>query len=303
MSRNSKAKRDKKVRNHKKSKTNFSADKTPSFPLISERELYSVQWANSNAPHFEANGYYKWMADFISGCDKVLEIGTGGGHGTLELAKRGHKIISIDENPIILDTAEKYIRDNGIACTRIKRESILIGTDSYKINYRPISKTDIHDQPQVLLLEGDILNDPHLFEWLKNEALFDAVICWLTGTHGARIFNNAIIKRRIPTPGEYRLHVQNTVYELADEILRPGGKLHIVDRTQEPDRDDIKTEFFNTHKDQASVTSLIVDTLEYVVYEEPNDENKLEMCVTVPLSGIIPTHNKRAFTSIISHKP
>jgi len=302
MSRNSKAKRDKKVRSQKKGKPNQNHNKL-SQKLKSERVEYSDQWTNANAAHFEVGGYYKWMAGFVAGYNKILEIGTGGGHGTLELAKRGHKIISIEENLTILDSAEEYLAKNGITCTRIRRESVSIGSDSYKINYRHILEADIDDSYQVLLVEGDMLNDPSLFEWLKKEAPFDAVICWLMGTHSARIYNDAIKARRIPSPGEYRLHVQNTVYELADEILRSNGRLHIVDRTQEPDHEEIRTGFLDAHKDQASVTSLIVDSLDYIVYEEPSNENKIEMCITVGLSGKIPAFTKMAFTSIYSHKP
>ena len=302
MSRNSKAKRDKKVRSQKKGKPSQNHNKL-SQKLKSERIEYSDQWTNANAAHFEAGGHYKWMADFVTGYNKILEIGTGGGHGTLELAKRGHKIISIEENLTILDSAEEYLTKNGITCTRIRREHVLIGNDTYKISYRPILEADNDDSYQVLLVEGDMLNDPSLFNWLRKEAPFDAVVCWLMGTHGARIYNDAIKARRIPTPGEYRLHVQNPVYDLADEILRSNGRLHIVDRTQEPDREEIRTDFLDAHKDQASVTNIIVDSLDYIVYEEPSTENKVEMCITVGLSGKIPAFTKMAFSSTCSHKP
>ena len=302
MSRNSKIKRDKRVRNQKKAKPIINSDKL-SVKLRAERTKYSTQWTNSNAIHFETGGYYTWMANFIVGFDKVLEIGTGGGQGTVELAKRGHRIISIEENPIVLDSAEKYIMDSGIKCTRIRRESISSHPYCYKIKYRHFSEPDVANRPEVLLIEGDILNDPNLFEWLKIEPQFDTVICWLMGTHSARIYNDAIIKLEIPSPGDYRLHVQNTVYELADVILRPGGKLHIVDRTQKPDCEEIRKDFIDSHKAQARATSMQVDQLDFIVYEESNNVSKIEMCTTLPLTGEILEFNEKAFTSILSHKP
>ena len=302
MSINSKAKRDSKLRK-KKGYCPPSPSERMVKTIMSERVEYVDQWAGANAPNFQKRGDYSWMADFISGYKTLLEVGSGDGCATVELAKRGHRIVSIDENPIILDAAEKNLASNGIICKRLKREVIKANADSYKIAYNPIPLDNFDDSVQVLLIEGDINNDPNLFSWLHSLTPFDGVICWLVGTHGARALNEVIDLDVTPTPMHYRLIVQNRVYEVSEVLLRSGGILNIVDRAEVPDRDEIREDFLNAHRDQASVTCLVVEDLKYRIYEETEADNKVEMCITTPLSGREPKFDKMALISVTSHKP
>ena len=74
-----------------------------------------------------------------------------------------------------------------------------------------------------LLMDGDIQNNSKLLSWLRENGPFDAVTCWLIGTHHARTYNEVFDAINVSDVLEYRLSVQNRVYELADQILRAGG--------------------------------------------------------------------------------
>ena len=104
----------------------------------------------------------------------------------------------------------------------------------------------------------------------------------------------------------YRLKVQNSVYELADQILRTGGVLQAVDRAHSPDSQILKDDVIRSHKEQASVTSLQVDSMAHRAYTEPSKANAIKMEVGIPLSGEIHrdfSPQNMAFISVKSIKP
>ncbi len=106
------------------------------------------------------------------------------------------------------------------------------------------------------------MSDKFLEEWLSSVEI-DRILCWLIGSHGARMFNKVVNEKGINTPGEYRIIVQNEVYELADRVLKKDGLLHIVDRVKYPETDLERKYFRESHEDQASVTSLIIGDIEF----------------------------------------
>ena len=83
---------------------------------------------------------------------------------------------------------------------------------------------------------------------------------------------NAAINAMPTDESTYRLRVQNDVYVLADQILRPGGILHIVDRTHRSDEDARRTTL-ESHREQAGPTTL--DVLE-VLYRDCRDAHTEE---------------------------
>jgi len=187
---------------------------------------------------------------------------------------------------------------------RVQREIISISTkkeSSYSIDYSEVSLNDTDFD--VLLLEGDIYNDPRLMDFLMQQSKFDSVVCWLMGTHYSRGHNDVIDHTSMPTPLHYRIHIQNRVYELADVILRSGGVLHIVDRGQPLTTAEMIADLKASHEDQASVTSLDVRDIETREYSEPT--SGVGMCATIT------EHNKSSpkdfknlcFYSILSSKP
>ncbi|MEL6652124.1 MAG: SEC-C metal-binding domain-containing protein [Bacteroidota bacterium] len=267
--------------------------------LSDERNKYAKEWASS-AEKFESDGHYDWMASFIDGFDTVVEIGAGNGSGTLALAKKGHRVISIDENPECLHLAEKKLKDNDIKVLKVTRGSIQPRQNHYSLEYNRI-ESDLPEEG-VILLEGDTLTDPLLIDWLIKNGSYDAVVCWLIGSHGGRQLNTRIARMGLPNhPGYYRLKVQNHVYELADQILRPGGILHTVDRSEALTNKALENDHIRGHKEQASVTNLEFQGWEARDYTEATDG--IKMCVTLPKSGRRPNTKRTQFVTALSVKP
>lgn len=297
--RRAKARKKALVSRKKRKKISQTSSATPFF-LQQARAEYAQTWSDHNAKKFREDGHYSWMADFVNGCDKILEIGTGDGSGTLELLKRGHSIISIDENIACLKFAQKNLEMSGFDAELIERETVVQKGHMYTISYADALK--VRRSPETtLLLESDILNDDNLLCWLEENLVFDGIVCWLMGTHKARKLN-AAIPDYVESPGDYRLFVQNKVYELSDRVLRPGGVLHIVDRGEPSASQRNKTSTLYAHRDQACVTSLQIDQdLQERIYQEP--ESGMNMGLTTPLSGRLPNMKDIAFCSIIAQKP
>lgn len=78
------------------------------------------------------------------------------------------------------------------------------------------------------------MSDPYLEQALRADGPFDAVTIWLTGSHPFRLLNAACVGRGAVDETDLNLFLQNRVYELADQILRPGGVLQFVDRSEAP---------------------------------------------------------------------
>lgn len=275
--------------------------------IAEKRAEYAKSWGMGNAATFEKANDYKWMAEFVSGKNRVFEVGCGVGNSTLELAKRGHHIVSIDENPACLKTAEKRLKTAGIKTHIITRGNIRLLSDlEYKISYRPIPK-NIDVSHQVLLIESDIFNDNNLRSWLKRQPSFDAAVCWLIGSNGAKGFNTETHLTKIKTPMHYRVLTQNNVYEWADDILAIGGILHIVDRTLDyVDWEPVKRDLIKHHKEQASVTSLIVsEDIQVRSYSQPENGYDVGMVSASPsdVNPEIKAQKGDMLVSVTSTKP
>jgi hypothetical protein len=272
------------------------------------RAEYANSGSQFDAAHCESKGYYQWMADFVREYPLVLEIGTGDGRATLELARRGHRIVSIDENPQCLRRAFDLLSSSEIRVDLEQRE--VIETVEQPNFYRLEYGQPRHRKPQngVLLLAGDILADPELWGWLSEGEPFDAVVCWLIGTHSARPLNVAVSEYAVKSSGKYRLRVQNKTYKLADMVLRAGGVLHIVDRGELPSDENsehLTQDKTNSHRDQAGVTSLEVDAQSAVFrpYEPTPGAPGIKLKMTLGKSGRDPGNVPFALWSIIARKP
>lgn len=269
--------------------------------LKNDRLAYANRWNEKNAGHFERSGYYDWMSKFVDDYSLILEIGTGTGQSTVSLLKRGHTVVGIDENPNCLEIAERNIRDSGFEVTVRPRGIVNPQYYGYNVKYRR-PEAEIIDKG-ALLLEGDVNNDSALQEWLIRNKPFDAVVCWLIGTHTGRPSNKVMINSRINNDGDYRLFVQNEVYEIAERVLRKDGILHIVDRGERTNDAAHIQETFDSHREQASTTSLVIESVESLPYEDPPDTGAQPMVVTLGTSGRIPTNFDMSFWSVMSRKP
>jgi SAM-dependent methyltransferase len=281
--------------------------RSPEFAAVRElataRSRYVTQWGNSSR-HFFDSGYYNWMANAVEGRNTVLEIGCGVGYSTLTLAQRGHSIVAIDENPECLTSTKEQLEAHGFAVELHLRGQVKQAPgQTYEMDYgAPPDATS----ETVLLIEGDMLNDPGLQEWLSRTHQFDAVVCWLLGTHRYRAAEHRFGEYGAADQFGFRILVQNATYELADIVLRPNGMLHVVDRGGFVSDDRIVEAIKQSHREQASVTSLIVESVDHIEYLEAGGHNAMPMVYTPPdspVDGVDLTEQFPALISVTSTKP
>jgi hypothetical protein len=130
---------------------------------------------------------------------------------------------------------------------------------------------------------------------------FDAIACWNIGTYTA-------LHQSFGTPQQFRLRTQNIAYQLADLILRPGGVVHIIDRSLVPTEANLDSDvqgLLDCHRDQASVTSLVVDPNSVAIrrYVQPAEDTGIVM-KREEETGVSQTEaGEMAFCSILATKP
>lgn len=267
------------------------------------RHKYVGNWA-VNAENHEGQGHYVWMAEQVDGYLRTLEIGCGTGLSTLALLAKGHKVICIEENPYCIEATRSAVDAQGYRVAVLRRAVAhpFPGDDH---RYRLDFSNHIPDAPEAdcLIIEGDALEDEGLENWLRQQPSFDLVVCWLLGTHDARGHNAAIDVSVIKTAFEHRIFVQNKVYEMADEILRPGGILNVVDRSQMPNTEKLERDLLDAHREQASVTSLQVQGVQSIAHVETLSPQGMRMMMTLP-GGQGPTEAPiPALVSVTAIKP
>lgn len=253
--------------------------------LDNYRKTYIQNWRiNANGHH--SQGHYDWMAGQVKGYVRSLEIGCGVGHSTLALLRDAHQVVCIEENPHCIAATQALLTEHGYSVAVIERATAhAVDINSYRLDYAQLNHAPAAD---CLIIEGDALKDPQLEAWLKAQPRFDAVVCWLLGTHNSRGNNVAVDTQLMPTSFEHRIFVQNNVYELADEILREDGILSVIDRSQMPDSTRLKNAILEGHRDQASVTSLAVQSLDHTPYHETRENGAMRLQLTAPVPSAIP---------------
>lgn len=249
------------------------------YQLNRLRKAYIKSWGINSEGHL-AQGHYTWMAERVKGFPRTLEIGCGVGYSTLALLQQGHTVVCVEENPQCIAATRQRLVDEGFCVEVIAREApVSLDENAYRLIYREIAEAPEAD---CLLIEGDALNDPALEAWLERQPKFDAIACWLLGTHDARGHNAEVDLALMPTAYEHRIFVQNRVYEIADRILRSGGVLSVIDRAQTPTTQDIVDKLLQHHREQASVTSLVVQPVEHTPHVESEQQGAMRMMTTNP---------------------
>lgn len=267
------------------------------------QQIYAQNWPSTAKTHYQAR-HYHWMAERLKPFEpqRILDIGCGSGHGLLalfEVLGQDAQILSLDENGACLNVAANTLAEAGVGTQIVKRLKSALTPEGFVLNAAPL---DGAIGEECTLIEADVCNDPALLQTLIDDTPFDAVTIWLTGTHMMRQFHRDVKSRNIGSDGAHRLYVQNSVYELADRVLKSGGVLQVVDRTEAPTTDEMRDDFLNAHREQASVTNLEVTTLDYHIYDALPTP-RTPMVFTPGTSGRIPDHIQYAITSIISLKP
>lgn len=275
--------------------------------LTANRKEYSESW-QKDAEYFFEKSYYNWMAKDIAHSKNILEIGCGTGYSTLALLNEGHKVISIEENSFCIDKTESLLKSEGFNVAKINNREIYEALPDYGYE---LSYKDISDKPEdydVILIQGDIINDPSFIRWLKEEIQFSvgAVVCWLLGTHNSRGLNKVFDLNKVKNSSDARIYTQNIIYELCDVILPNNGYLHIVDRAVDIDGIDIIKNVLINHEDQASTSKMKVLAAKCLNYEEPKGMQMLVREITEDLkivdrTGVYDDHDK-IFVSILSKK-
>jgi len=286
-------------------KCHLALDNSPSDKKLDiEHQTYLKRW-NTNSKSFDTQSCYSWMAQKILGSSTslILDIGCGDGVGIKNLLSTSQspdlKIISIDENISCLREAKNTLESLSYSVDLIERCQVTYSNGQHSYEFSPIK---INPVKQVTLIQSDILSDPHIEPYLESIGDFDAITVWLIGTHLERKNCINLSALNLTSSGKYRLLIQNKIYELADRILKSKGVLQIVDRTEPPSSEALKQDFINTHNDQASVTSLVVYDLDYMIYYEPNAQSRIAMQKTLGTSGRNPDLSQTAMTSILSRK-
>jgi SAM-dependent methyltransferase len=270
---------------------------------IREKTQYRDHWQH-NARHIESQGCYDWMAAQLDALQprKILDIGCGVGSGLLALLDRfSPAIVALEENADCLDTTCEAVAAAGRPVTGIVRlfyHEHPDGTHDLLIDQGPIKI-----ERAITVVHADLLlDDGKLHDLLMREAPFDAVTVWLMGTYKFRESCRNLSNLGIEGGGDYRLHVQNKAYELADKILRPGGWLHIVDRGEVPNPE-LRDDLIRSHQDQASPTRLEFHRFTLRPYEEITT-NGIRLQITPRTSGrTVEKIEQMALLSIISRMP
>lgn len=276
-------------------------DAPPALKYAASQMVYSRNWATSSEQHF-SKGYYHWMAEQLKPYtpSRFLDIGCGSGHGLLAIEQSfgsGSAIVALDENASCLDIAAETLSKGGVQARVIRRLTTNLVKDAFYTSANPVPALD----HPVTLIESDVCSDPLLVERLEAEERFDAVTVWLTGVHMLRPQNALVKHAEVRSEADHRLFVQNSAYELADIVLRPGGVLQIVDRWRLPITEAVQEDLLEAHREQAMHTDLIVKDLKFRGYTEAAG---LQMPIgsSSNYSDQLPPSSEGALVSIISVK-
>src|SRR3954469_5337340 len=71
--------------------------------------------SEAEAEALEGVGAYSWMTSRLYGTDRVLEIGSGTGRGTLAMVVEGMRVVAVEKNPDAVRAALVVLRAHGIS--------------------------------------------------------------------------------------------------------------------------------------------------------------------------------------------
>ena len=269
------------------------------------KELYAKNWLKST-DNLNSQGCYNWIISKIKKYNpkNVFDIGCGDGTGLIklieELNNKDIYVIASEDNPECIRMAENKLRAlSQYSLKTVFRYSNKL--DNNEFYFKEIINSEIAANSQINIIESNILFDQIFVEYLKSLPKFDLVTVWLIGTHTMQ--NHCLnFNVEIKTVGDYRLRVQNRVYEIADVILKTGGILQVVDRSEPLNTIEKKEDIIRAHKEQASVTSLKYQEIDYLEYKEIEVKRKMGLQLTLGTSGRLPEEDKISIVSVIFGK-
>lgn len=196
---------------------------------------YEDEW-NYTSEFYHKKGYYDILSNRFENGLRILEIGCGAGYSAISLSKKAEKLISIDENSYCINSTFKRLNKLKIDASKNIRGEIIADnySSSYIMDYVNNFDNKIH---KVNCIEGDVLLDNQLLEFLKSEKKFDLITCWMIGAHGL-ILNHeeqlkkgrTAINRQPQMVQDYKFDVLAEVAKQAVKLLTKEGTLNIVER-------------------------------------------------------------------------
>ncbi|MES0076600.1 class I SAM-dependent methyltransferase [Mesorhizobium sp. M0058] len=232
---------------------------------------------------------------------RVLDVGCGSGHGVLSMIEElgsDLRVVAIDENPYCLTTARETLRAAKVGDAEVMRR---VNTVANHNGFHSAAEPFKEPLPKpIALVEADICSDSYLRSALNQDGPFDAVTVWLSGVHMYRQFNEIVVGAGVNSDTMHRLFVQNSVYELADQVLRLGGVLQVVDRGETPATALLQSDILRSHREQAGPTTLDVRTLAHAPWTPP-ETRRVPMVLTPGTTGRLPGKDTAMF-SVISVK-
>jgi len=241
----------------------------PDKRLIFDKKKYVNDW-QKDTEYFYEQGYYNWMADCFFkkvNPEKILDIGCGNGNGIIELIKneKVKNIISIEENEYCIDNAYKRLNEKGINVKIIKRNEPIFKEKGF-FNTKFTGLNDF-EFARVNIIQGDITHDKILQEYLFKQK-FDAVTCWLIGTHDSFCYNIDYFESGAENNNIYDLIVLKQLFELSDIILNPKGYFNIVERGEVLYTQELMQGAVNVHKMLSSSSNIRLDEdIKFIEYK------------------------------------
>ena len=188
----------------------------PEFGLAMTPSQYASEWER-NAAAFSSAGHYKWMNDQLGDADKIIEVGCGSGASTEALLNDGRHVLVIESNQQCADVAYHRFNAKGIPAELIAIEQL--------------PQLSTWQGAKLKIVVTDVLS-PTLEQQLAPGS-FDALVCWMTGTHPHHISEALEKPYKSLKKGDmalYRSAVQERCYRLGTHVIRSGGAVHVVDR-------------------------------------------------------------------------
>lgn len=211
----------------------------PQFGVAMTPSQYATEWERSAAA-FSSAGHYKWMSEQLGKAKRVIEIGCGSGASTEALLNDGRYVLAIESNRQCANLALQRLKEKGIFADEITIEQL--------------SQLPPSQEAKLQIVVADVLSLD--FDQIS-PGTFDAIVCWMTGTHPHHISH--ALNKSYTSLGQndmalYRTTIQDRCYELGTHVLKSEGVVHVVDRAairSWSDKDWMREELVKLHRSMA----------------------------------------------------
>jgi 2-polyprenyl-3-methyl-5-hydroxy-6-metoxy-1,4-benzoquinol methylase len=211
----------------------------PQFGVAMTPSQYATEWERSAAA-FSSAGHYKWMSKQLGKSERVIEVGCGSGASTEALLNDGRYVLAIESNRHCADLALQRLKEKGISAEEITVEQL--------------SQLPLSEEARLQIVVADVLS---LAIDQISSGTFDAIVCWMTGTHPHHIsqaLNKPYTALEKSDMALYRSNIQERCYELGTRVLKSEGVVHVVDRAairSWSDKDWMREELVKLHRSMA----------------------------------------------------